>query len=85
MLIINPGCYKEFGSDLDGCSSQNNGGCKGCRCAIEVEDVEHKEPVFKVYMPLRYLIENGYDETKRQLIELLKAEGKQDRLEIFPL
>lgn len=25
-------CYKEFGPDLDGCSTQEMGGCKGCKC-----------------------------------------------------
>lgn len=34
-LIIPLECYKEFGSDLDGCSRQENQGCKGCRCLIK--------------------------------------------------
>lgn len=34
-LIIDPECYKEYGADLDGCSRQQNEGCKGYRCAKE--------------------------------------------------
>ena len=29
-------CYKDFGQDLDGCSRQENGGCKGCRLTEQV-------------------------------------------------
>jgi len=31
-------CYKEYGSDLDSCSRQENQGCKGCICLIKVGD-----------------------------------------------
>jgi len=31
-------CYEEFGSDLDGCSRQENQGCKGCNCLIKEGD-----------------------------------------------
>ena len=34
-VIVPDECYKEFGSDLDGCSRQENQGCKGCRCLIK--------------------------------------------------
>ena len=37
-LIIDPECYKEFGPDLDACSRQENQGCRGCKCAKEVEE-----------------------------------------------
>ena len=30
-------CYEEFGQDLDGCSRQENQGCKGCKCLIIVK------------------------------------------------
>ena len=38
--IIDKSCYIEFGQDLDGCSRQENEGCKGCRCCKEVEEGE---------------------------------------------
>lgn len=31
-------CYEEFGQDLDGCSRQENQGCKGCKCLIIVNE-----------------------------------------------
>jgi hypothetical protein len=31
-------CYKEYGSDLDSCSRQENEGCKGCVCLVAVGD-----------------------------------------------
>ena len=34
-FVVPDECYKEFGSDLDGCSRQENQGCKGCRCLIK--------------------------------------------------
>jgi hypothetical protein len=39
-LIIDKECYEEFGLDLDGCSRQQNEGCKGCRCATETKEGE---------------------------------------------
>jgi hypothetical protein len=30
-------CHEEFGQDLDGCSRQENQGCKGCKCLIIVK------------------------------------------------
>jgi hypothetical protein len=30
-------CYEDYGADLDGCSRQENEGCKGCRCLIEIK------------------------------------------------
>lgn len=36
MLRIDEECYREFGQDLDGCSRQENKGCRGCRCAKEI-------------------------------------------------
>ena len=36
--IIDAECYKEFGSDLDGCSRQENEGCNGCGCCKEVPE-----------------------------------------------
>jgi hypothetical protein len=36
MVIVPKECYEEYGTDLDGCSRQENEGCKGCRCAKEI-------------------------------------------------
>ena len=53
-LIISKECYEEYGSDLDGCSRQENGGCTGCGCAKEIltNREAHEEVADEVKPPL---------------------------------
>ena len=37
-------CYEEFGADLDGCSTQQNGGCGECHL-IKYQSEEPNEPM----------------------------------------